>query len=166
MHLERLKLCRNSSVDERYSSLQRRRKPSRKKVLLSYRNPRWPVLFLLYLVLYVRARVEWLSFTVKKWVHAYPWSVSVVCWCVGRPCMQLRKVVSWLSMHNFPYGVVSFADGISTDPLRHKTEYLRGRPVFLVILIGIFIYWIRIRAFWWIRIRIQIQDCWWQKCWT
>jgi hypothetical protein len=45
--------------------------------------------------------------------------------------MQLRKVVSWLSMHNFPYGVVSFADGISTDPLRHKTEYLRGRPVFL-----------------------------------
>jgi arsenate reductase-like glutaredoxin family protein len=40
--------------------------------------------------------------------------------------MQLRKVVSWLSMHNFPYGVVSFADGISTDPLRHKTEYLKG----------------------------------------
>jgi hypothetical protein len=46
--------------------------------------------------------------------------------------MQLRKVVSWLSMHNFPYGVVSFADGISTDPLRHKTEYLRGRPSFLL----------------------------------
>ena len=40
--------------------------------------------------------------------------------------MQLRKVVSWLSMHNFPQGLVSFADGFSTDPLGHKTEFLRN----------------------------------------
>lgn len=50
----------------------------------------------------------------------------LIIYVTGRPCMQLRKVVSWLSMHNFPYGVVSFADGITTDPLRHKTEYLKG----------------------------------------
>ena len=40
--------------------------------------------------------------------------------------MQLRKVVSWLSMHNFPEGLVSFADGFSTDPLGHKTEFLKN----------------------------------------
>ena len=28
------------------------------------------------------------------------------------------QVMSWLSMHNFPHGLVSFADGLSTDPLR------------------------------------------------
>ena len=30
-------------------------------------------------------------------------------------------------MHNFPLGLVSFADGLSTDPLRHKMEFLKGR---------------------------------------
>ena len=39
--------------------------------------------------------------------------------------MQQRRVMSWLSQHNFPLGLVYFADGISTDPLRHKGEYLR-----------------------------------------
>ena len=39
--------------------------------------------------------------------------------------MQLQKVVSWLTRHNFPLGLVSFADGFSTDPLGHKTEYLK-----------------------------------------
>lgn len=38
--------------------------------------------------------------------------------------MQHRKVVSWLSQHNFPHGLVSFADGLSTDPLGHKAAYL------------------------------------------
>jgi len=50
----------------------------------------------------------------------------LILYVTGRPCMQLQKVKSWLSMHNFPHGLVSFADGLSTDPLRHKTEYLRG----------------------------------------
>lgn len=40
--------------------------------------------------------------------------------------MQQQKVVSWLSQHNFPHGLVSFADGLSTDPLRHKTTYLQA----------------------------------------
>jgi len=49
----------------------------------------------------------------------------LIIYVTGRPCMQLRKVVSWLSMHNFPQGLVSFADGISTDPLGHKREFLQ-----------------------------------------
>ena len=35
--------------------------------------------------------------------------------------LQIRtnvQVVSWLSMHNFPHGLVSFADGFNVDPLR------------------------------------------------
>jgi len=40
--------------------------------------------------------------------------------------MQLQRVVSWLAQHNFPHGLVSFADGFTTDPLRHKAEYLRN----------------------------------------
>jgi len=39
--------------------------------------------------------------------------------------MQLRKVKAWLSMHNFPHGLLSFADGFSTDPLGHKKEFLK-----------------------------------------
>jgi len=50
----------------------------------------------------------------------------LIIYVTSRPCIQLQKVMSWLSMHNFPHGLVSFADGLSTDPLRHKTEYLRG----------------------------------------
>nr|CAD7575514.1 unnamed protein product [Timema californicum] len=40
--------------------------------------------------------------------------------------MQQQKVVSWLSQHNFPHGLVSFADGLSTDPLGHKATYLKN----------------------------------------
>ena len=58
--------------------------------------------------------------------------------------MQLRKVVSWLSMHNFPYGVVSFADGISTDPLRHKMEYLKGGTGYKKVISKTEVLWIRI----------------------
>ena len=49
----------------------------------------------------------------------------LIIYVTGRPCMQNRKVISWLTMHNFPYGLVSFADGFSTDPLGHKREYLQ-----------------------------------------
>ena len=34
-------------------------------------------------------------------------------------------MISWLSQHNFPHGLVWFADGLSTDPLKHKAEYLK-----------------------------------------
>ncbi|XP_034239882.1 protein retinal degeneration B isoform X2 [Thrips palmi] len=50
----------------------------------------------------------------------------LIIYVTGRPDMQQQKVVSWLSQHNFPHGLVSFADGLSTDPLRHKTTYLQA----------------------------------------
>lgn len=49
--------------------------------------------------------------------------------------MQHRRVVSWLSQHNFPHGLISFADGLSTDPLGHKAAYLSN-------LINVCIYYI------------------------
>ncbi|XP_013794792.1 protein retinal degeneration B-like isoform X2 [Limulus polyphemus] len=49
----------------------------------------------------------------------------LIIYITGRPDMQQQRVVSWLSQHNFPHGLVSFAEGLSTDPLRHKAEYLR-----------------------------------------
>ena len=49
----------------------------------------------------------------------------LIVYVTGRPDMQLQKVVSWLAQHNFPHGLVSFADGFTTDPLRHKAEYLK-----------------------------------------
>lgn len=39
--------------------------------------------------------------------------------------MQQRRVVAWLVQHNFPHGLVSFVEGLSTGPLQHKTDYLR-----------------------------------------
>ena len=50
----------------------------------------------------------------------------LILYVTGRPDMQLLRVVSWLSQHNFPHGLVSFADGFTTDPLRHKAEYLKS----------------------------------------
>lgn len=35
------------------------------------------------------------------------------------------KVMAWLAEHNFPYGLVTFGNGISKDLQRHKTEFLR-----------------------------------------
>nr|CAG4636761.1 EOG090X00NX [Ceriodaphnia reticulata] len=49
----------------------------------------------------------------------------LIIYITGRPDMQQRRVVSWLAQHNFPHGLLSFADGLSTDPLRHKAEYLK-----------------------------------------
>ncbi|XP_050292895.1 protein retinal degeneration B isoform X2 [Anthonomus grandis grandis] len=50
----------------------------------------------------------------------------LIIYITGRPDMQHRKVVSWLSQHNFPHGLVSFADGFTTDPLSHKAAYLNN----------------------------------------
>lgn len=49
-----------------------------------------------------------------------------IVYTTGRPDMQHGRVVSWLSQHNFPHGLVSFADGLSTDPLGHKAAYLNN----------------------------------------
>lgn len=53
--------------------------------------------------------------------------------------MQQRRVMSWLSQHNFPLGLVYFADGISTDPLRHKAEYLRRLQTDVSFIITIYL---------------------------
>ncbi|XP_077292954.1 retinal degeneration B [Arctopsyche grandis] len=50
----------------------------------------------------------------------------LIIYITGRPDMQQQKVVSWLGQHNFPHGLVSFADGLSTDPLGHKAAYLNN----------------------------------------
>ncbi|XP_035721688.1 protein retinal degeneration B-like isoform X2 [Vespa mandarinia] len=50
----------------------------------------------------------------------------LIIYITARPDMQQKKVVSWLSQHNFPHGLVSFADGLSTDPLGHKAAYLNN----------------------------------------
>ncbi|XP_050734056.1 protein retinal degeneration B-like isoform X7 [Eriocheir sinensis] len=50
----------------------------------------------------------------------------LIIYVTGRPDMQQQKVVSWLAQHNFPHGLVSFADGLSRDPLGHKADYLKG----------------------------------------
>ncbi|ODM97627.1 Protein retinal degeneration B [Orchesella cincta] len=49
----------------------------------------------------------------------------LIIYVTGRPDMQQHKVVSWLAQHNFPHGLVSFADGLSTDFLGHKADYLK-----------------------------------------
>jgi len=50
----------------------------------------------------------------------------LIIYVTARPDMQQRIVVSWLARHNFPHGMVAFMDGLSAEPLRQKTNYLRN----------------------------------------
>ncbi|XP_071789761.1 membrane-associated phosphatidylinositol transfer protein 1-like isoform X2 [Asterias amurensis] len=50
----------------------------------------------------------------------------LIIYITARPSMQKQKVVAWLAQHNFPHGIVYFIDGLSTDPLRQKANYLRS----------------------------------------
>ena len=47
----------------------------------------------------------------------------LLVYVTGRPDMQLQRVVAWLTQHNFPKGLVSFADGFTTDPLKYAMFY-------------------------------------------
>ena len=49
----------------------------------------------------------------------------LLVYVTGRPDMQLQRVVAWLTQHNFPKGLVSFADGFTTDPLK----YVQSQPI-------------------------------------
>jgi len=49
----------------------------------------------------------------------------LILYVTARPDMQQRRVLSWLAQHNFPHGLLFFTDGISTEPLRQKTKYLK-----------------------------------------
>ena len=44
----------------------------------------------------------------------------LIIYVTARPDMQMQRVVAWLTQHNFPKGLVSFADGFTTDPLRYE----------------------------------------------
>ncbi|XKL68542.1 hypothetical protein PGB90_004033 [Kerria lacca] len=50
----------------------------------------------------------------------------LILYISARPDMQQQMVLSWLAQHNFPYGLVAFADRFSTDPLGYKTSYLKN----------------------------------------
>nr|XP_026694786.1 membrane-associated phosphatidylinositol transfer protein 2 isoform X1 [Ciona intestinalis] len=50
----------------------------------------------------------------------------LIIYVTGRPDMQKHRVVTWLSQHNFPHGMVWFGDGISKDPLKQKTILLKN----------------------------------------
>lgn len=50
----------------------------------------------------------------------------LIVYITGRPDMQQGRVLSWLSQHNFPHGLVSFADGLSPGFLGHKASYLKS----------------------------------------
>nr|CAI5823728.1 unnamed protein product [Callosobruchus analis] len=59
----------------------------------------------------------------------------LIIYITGRPDMQHRRVVSWLSQHNFPHGLISFADGLSTDPLDisvYTQIGLKPKEIFIV----------------------------------
>lgn len=49
----------------------------------------------------------------------------LIVYVTSRLDFQKTKVMSWLAEHNFPYGLVSFGNGITKDLQRHKTEFLR-----------------------------------------
>lgn len=50
----------------------------------------------------------------------------MILYITGRPDMQKQRVVSWLSQHNFPQGMIFFSDGLVHDPLRQKAIFLRN----------------------------------------
>ncbi|KAJ7308945.1 hypothetical protein JRQ81_008225 [Phrynocephalus forsythii] len=50
----------------------------------------------------------------------------LILYITGRPDMQKQRVVSWLSQHNFPQGMIFFSDGLVHDPLRQKALFLQN----------------------------------------
>lgn len=50
----------------------------------------------------------------------------LIIYITARPDMQQKKVVAWLAQHNFPHGMVAFMDGLSADPLRQKSNFLKN----------------------------------------
>ncbi|CAG5136202.1 unnamed protein product, partial [Candidula unifasciata] len=50
----------------------------------------------------------------------------LILYVSARPDLQHRKVVTWLTQHNFPHGIVAFMDGLSKDPLKQKFNYIKS----------------------------------------
>ncbi|CAF1217175.1 unnamed protein product [Adineta ricciae] len=49
----------------------------------------------------------------------------IIIYVTARPDIQQRRVVHWLAQHNFPHGMTLFNDGISREPIKHKSEMIR-----------------------------------------
>uniref|UniRef100_A0A1I8JM68 DDHD domain-containing protein n=1 Tax=Macrostomum lignano TaxID=282301 RepID=A0A1I8JM68_9PLAT len=49
----------------------------------------------------------------------------LLLYVTARPDMQLRRVLGWLARHNFPHGMLFFADGLSADAMRQKAACLQ-----------------------------------------
>lgn len=66
---------------------------------------------------------EWmLCFVLRHWQDLG----YLIIYITGRPDMQKQRVVSWLSQHNFPQGMIFFSEGLVHDPLRQKSIFLRN----------------------------------------
>ncbi|CAF3635294.1 unnamed protein product [Rotaria socialis] len=50
----------------------------------------------------------------------------IIIYVTARPDIQQRRVVHWLAQHNFPHGLTLFNDGISREPIKHKSEMIRN----------------------------------------
>ncbi|XP_047661836.1 membrane-associated phosphatidylinositol transfer protein 3-like [Tachysurus fulvidraco] len=50
----------------------------------------------------------------------------LIIYITGRTNTQKQRVVSWLSKHNFPQGMVFFSEGLVHRHLRQKTRFLRS----------------------------------------
>ncbi|CAF1335849.1 unnamed protein product [Adineta steineri] len=50
----------------------------------------------------------------------------IIIYVTARPDIQQRRVVHWLAQHNFPHGMTLFNDGISREPIKHKSEMVRN----------------------------------------
>ncbi|EDV21573.1 uncharacterized protein TRIADDRAFT_30191 [Trichoplax adhaerens] len=49
----------------------------------------------------------------------------LIVYVTGRPEMQKNRIMAWLTAHNFPFGIVSFSDGISPDRTKYKLSFLK-----------------------------------------
>lgn len=49
----------------------------------------------------------------------------LIVYVTGRPDMQKNRIMAWLAAHNFPFGIVSFSDGISPDRMKYKLSFLK-----------------------------------------
>ncbi|ESN96762.1 hypothetical protein HELRODRAFT_67527 [Helobdella robusta] len=58
-------------------------------------------------------------------VRCYHERGYLIIYITARPDMQHRRVTKWLARHNFPHGLVWFADGLSAEPLKQKASNLR-----------------------------------------
>ncbi len=65
---------------------------------------------------------KWLYYACRHWQDLG----YLIIYITGRPDMQKQRVVSWLSQHNFPQGMIFFSEGLVHDPLRQKTIFLRN----------------------------------------